>query len=1034
MTRPLAGALLVFQLILLSGALSVNGQDNYTVYHYSNENGLPVNGVKGIELDKENGLLWVGTQGGLVQFDGKQFRPVISGAGATASRILIMARNREGAIFCEDDNFSVYRIQRNRVLYETVDSFFAPLYRGGFYPVRPAVVVSERLRQLKRSSFLPPRMLFQDNDASKSNFFFIYLDTAYYYNAQKDTLLNFPGFDGLLKAGGTIYLVRSNLHLWRYSDSLQRLQPVSVRGMPASDEKANEKSRFIWTPGMQEPLLIHGQDLWRLEGDVGSLHLAPLCGNCCPANSRISSVQVWDEKGMLFLGSQTDGLYVLRRPFLHTVRPDSASGAEKVQYAQAEVTPGTVATPTGLVFSTAGKKLSTMPAVPLPRDLHSNIYQDEQKDCWYYSGDTILHYYRRDGRLVKIAVNDGAEKMVFTEARGHIYVVSNIAIADITDDRYRLLYALKGSSGTLKNSINPDAAIEWQPGILAIAAEKLILFNTAGGTRPDTLAIPGLTVKIRALLKYRDYLFIGTYGQGFYLYRNGVIKKMPLDKNGYLSFAHCFLPDDSGYCWISTNHGLFKASLHALTAAYDNNLKEIYYQYFGKEDGISNAEFNGGCQPCALRLTSGLFSFPTMNGMVLFDPRQPHMPPPAGRLFIDAVETDSVSHDITDSRLHSLPCDMRNIRFKLSLAEFGDPENIYFSYKLEPYNNGWETQDIVQNNTLQFGGLTPGAYKLYLRVRKGFEPDDFAMTEVDFRILEPWYRRWWAYLLGCFLFLSVLWLLVKWRTATISRRRKALHRLVNAQTRDIKAQSRQLERQLRQLQNQQARLEENNKIKARLIGIISHDMISPLKFVAFMGKKLRDGPASTPTAHQTANFIVTVAQELESLSLNMLNWIRFHYGSLEIKPEPFDLHQLIVESTEIPSTLAREKGLGFYNEVPARVQLVQYRQALGVIIYNLTMNAMKYTAAGEIHIAARLDHGQVSLSVTDTGAGMDPMTVKRLNQAASIVSGENVPGTKTQFGYIIIKDLLRLTTGSITVESDLKNGTRVTVFFPLHIS
>jgi two-component system sensor histidine kinase ChiS len=207
-------------------------------------------------------------------------------------------------------------------------------------------------------------------------------------------------------------------------------------------------------------------------------------------------------------------------------------------------------------------------------------------------------------------------------------------------------------------------------------------------------------------------------------------------------------------------------------------------------------------------------------------------------------------------------------------------------------------------------------------------------------------------------------------------------------------------------------------------------MISPLKFLAFMGKKLHDEQALPSDAREMANFIVTVTEELEALSQNMLNWIRLHYGSQEMKPEAFDLYQLVVESTEIPATLSREKGLAFYNEVPTRLELVQYRQALAVIVYNLAMNAMKYTTTGEIRITARLDEDRISLAVIDAGAGMDPMTVERLNQPEPLVSGEEAP-TKTQFGYVIIKDLLRLMSGGINVESKLKEGTRVTVIFPM---
>lgn len=96
-------------LLLLKSAVFC--QDNYFIQHYTNENGLPANGVKGIELDKKSGFLWVGTQAGLVRFDGKNFKHFGSAKNtAVPSRIHFIAKNREGNIYCEEDNFLVYGI------------------------------------------------------------------------------------------------------------------------------------------------------------------------------------------------------------------------------------------------------------------------------------------------------------------------------------------------------------------------------------------------------------------------------------------------------------------------------------------------------------------------------------------------------------------------------------------------------------------------------------------------------------------------------------------------------------------------------------------------------------------------------------------------------------------------------------------------------------------------------------------------------------------------------------------------------------
>ena len=43
------------------------------VQHFNSENGLPQNSIKGIKIDA-NGYIWVGTEGGLLRYDGREFR------------------------------------------------------------------------------------------------------------------------------------------------------------------------------------------------------------------------------------------------------------------------------------------------------------------------------------------------------------------------------------------------------------------------------------------------------------------------------------------------------------------------------------------------------------------------------------------------------------------------------------------------------------------------------------------------------------------------------------------------------------------------------------------------------------------------------------------------------------------------------------------------------------------------------------------------------------------------------------------------
>jgi signal transduction histidine kinase len=119
-----------------------------------------------------------------------------------------------------------------------------------------------------------------------------------------------------------------------------------------------------------------------------------------------------------------------------------------------------------------------------------------------------------------------------------------------------------------------------------------------------------------------------------------------------------------------------------------------------------------------------------------------------------------------------------------------------------------------------------------------------------------------------------------------------------------------------------------------------------------------------------------------------------------------------------------------YNDVPQTTYTRQYRRAVGVIIYNLAMNAMKNTNTGEIRITGLFPDNSFSLTVSDTGTGMSAELLDALNNQNSFIPDYSAREIKKfQFGYRIIKDLLRLAHGSMKAESILNEGTRITVEF-----
>ncbi len=109
--------------------------------------------------------------------------------------------------------------------------------------------------------------------------------------------------------------------------------------------------------------------------------------------------------------------------------------------------------------------------------------------------------------------------------------------------------------------------------------------------------------------------------------------------------------------------------------------------------------------------------------------------------------------------------------------------------------------------------------------------------------------------------------------------------------------------------------------------------------------------------------------------------------------------------------------------MPEQLVIYHYRQIVGVVVYNLSMNAMKYTSRGEIRITSEHKDSGLLLSISDTGSGMPAKLVERLNEPETYVTGYSAgENKKYQFGFVIIKDLLRMVKGKMQVESRVGSG------------
>ena len=233
-------------------------------------------------------------------------------------------------------------------------------------------------------------------------------------------------------------------------------------------------------------------------------------------------------------------------------------------------------------------------------------------------------------------------------------------------------------------------------------------------------------------------------------------------------------------------------------------------------------------------------------------------------------------------------------------------------------------------------------------------------------------------------------------------------------------------------------LERSNKIKDEFLGVISHELRTPVNVIAGYADLVKEGSLGEINSGQRTilNRIVTCTADL----LEMVNGI-LYATSLEAKAiraqcQPVDICDFLNElRSNYGSSL--DKGLTLNWEYPSDLPVLETDgPKLRHIFQNLIGNAIKFTKQGTVTISARHNsqNKTVEFKVSDTGIGiakeLHRAIFEKFRQADSSASRayEGVG-----LGLYIVKQFAELIGGTVNVESDVGSGSTFTITIPVKV-
>ncbi len=988
------------------------------------ENGLTSNSITGLAWEK-NGEIIFTTEAGIVRFNGKQILldslniPFFS-LIRTADKKL-MALSRSGSVYeirnSEICQFYIPKDTRNKG-FNIADLGAIGLQSDAFHK-------SLNEKHAPIYWFNRPEAFRVGNKISYNDLLNLHICTEECkYNIP--TLVKDELYNKFILIANKPYLINRKCQLRRIDSQKETTEMVSILNNPLSEKDL--PIQYFYEYGQLNPIIIVGNKAWTLlENKNGQIEMT-LISECIPSGILIKQAEYIFEHNMLILGTESQGLLIIKKAYFKQSLPQQLYPELGTSfYLQIPINNQTIISNRG--YRIGPNQNNQRLGTELHDKLGNSWLKDSKGNYWYSQKDSIIKYDWLDLKKKCIAVIPlpAAEKKNFIEYKDSIYIGTSNGIYIAHNDRI----IEKIDYPPNLNYISFPSDIELlQNQIYLSTCSGLFRYNPK--TRKIELIFQLKNTCLRDIWTLNNTIFIGTYGEGIFRLQDNKIQQLPLDQYKFLAFTHCFMQDSNQQVWMSTNKGIFRTNTNFLLKKKYTPLDKYQYTYYGRLDGIKPTELNGGCTPCGIQF-GNLFSFPSMDGLIQFDPLKTPIDTSNYPVKIEAIRINNLPVKWYPGRNIVISLDER-IEIDFSIPWWSNSQNLYLAYLIEGLDNKLIKLNYPNETSIKITRLPAGEYSVRIlrmnRVNGKISSETYPiLIQVD----APWYKTILGIILISLFTIVFVWLVLQIRINRITEQKRKLSRLAWEKEHTVRMQKDSLLKTVERLRKSQGVLEENNRMKNHVISILSHDLVTPLKYIAITAK----GILNHPDKYNKANLlemiasIMNSANQLEILSTNVLNWIKYFRTNRPLTIKTFDLFEMVDRTRESLDMFMKRKGNTFYNNIPEGTFITQIYEPLAVIIFNLTSNANKYTENGEISIDFEIENDHIYIHVSDSGGGIPPEKVHRILKGEALESSPDTEMLKGNgLGYLLIRELIILIKGEIQIESEIGQGTTVTVKLP----
>ena len=1020
----------------------------FTHRYWDTDDGLPQNSINAI-ANTQDGFLWVGTQEGLVRFDGLEFK-VFNKTNQDAFksddvRVLIQGRDsvlwigtRDGGLVkYSDGTFSegvvdeILGSARITAIQPSADRSFTwvgtssngvwKIKDGKAEPV--SAIPSKEITSLLETSVGVLWVGTRDKGLLRMHMG----EVVSYSGVDKGlvstdiTSLAQDSTRGLLWVGTRkdgIFSIRGlDIQRYRKQDGLPSDFILSLYvDMGGSVWVGTDQAGLARITFSQEKDMVMGH-----LGEERPFHVSFLDSQRGFSGDVVKAIYA-DLKGNMWIGTDGGGLNALRESKFLTYTSFDGLVDDFVFSIHEDYSRSVwFSTQKGVSQLKDGKLNTYTSAQGLAMDFVTSIDSWPDSSVWFGTYGGGLNRYK-DGVFSLLTDADGLPNnsiyALYTDSRGTLWIGTGGGIATYEDEVTRTITEEDGLSSNLITVITEDRdgsmwVGTYNGGMNRVRDGDILPFKEKDGLSSDAV--------LSIYIDDEDIMWVGTYGGGLNRIENGEITVYSTKNGLFNDNVVKIFEDKQGYLWMSCNKGLFKVSKQALTDFAEGTIESITSISYNKSDGLKSSEFNGGIQPAGWADRQGRFWFPSSKGVAVVDPE--HLPintnPPI--ITIDHLKVND-EHVKPQNGLRLDP-GKHNVEFHYMALSFAAPEKTTYRYKLEGVDEEW--MQAGDRRTAYYTNLDPGWYSFEVMALNADGVGSTEPARISIYLKPYFYQTVWFYIIAIAALVALAYLIYKRRMTQLRENEKELERLVEDRTRVLEKRT----------ANLLETLEQNKEI----MGITSHDLKNPLGGIIGLADMLLEDLQEIESLNELEDSIENVelvkneAERMLRIIKDLLDKHR-EGGDTILKKEFVDVLDLTRDVLRWNTQKAEQKNISITLSEAGEQIVFADPDSLLRVIDNLVSNAVKYSPQGRrVWITLSEVYGEALFQVLDEGPGLTEEDLGKVFGKMQRLSAKPTAGEhSTGLGLYIVKQLVEEHGGEVGVTSVYGQGATFWFKLPLY--